>query len=275
MRTLLIDGDAVAWNIAYHPERVYERTVSWVVRQLRDLEATRALIALSDGTGKYFRHEIFPGYKPNRSPRPPQIEDAYNALRAEFEYRAVPGLEADDVLGILGTSPTLRGERVILSRDKDLRSVPGFHYNPFQKDPPPNVVRITAREADYNHLYQTLVGEGSGDGYKGCPGVGPKKVLGILYGEPVLWWKQVVLAFLRAGQAEEDALLQARLARIVRSTEYDYATRKVIPWTPDRIGFVPPVAGPPPASVAEPRPRVRVRPVGRPEPTYQQTGLFS
>jgi DNA polymerase-1 len=44
-----------------------------------------------------------------------------------------------------------------------------------------------------------------------------------------------VCAFKGKGRTEADALLQARVARILRSCDYDLGARRVIPWTPDRM----------------------------------------
>ncbi len=75
-------------------------------------------------------------------------------------------------MGILSTHPTkIQGKKIIVSEDKDMRTIPGWLYNPGpNKDIEPKY--INEFEADRYHLYQTITGD-STDGYKGCPGAGP------------------------------------------------------------------------------------------------------
>jgi DNA polymerase-1 len=42
----------------------------------------------------------------------------------------------------------------------------------------------------------------------------------------------VVALYARYGLTEDDALVQARVARICRASDYDFKDRKVIHWTP-------------------------------------------
>lgn len=187
------------------------------------------------GASPNFRREIDPSYKSARSPRKPlcyatireRAEEKYNCL-------SVPGLEADDVMGILATKPNAQ-KKIIVSQDKDMKTIPSTIWDGEA------LVEITEQEADYWHLYQTLVGDSS-DGYKGCPGVGPKKAALALEGalkEPrhscetfSILWEAVVLLYKAAGLTEEDALRQARLARILRFSDWDSENRKPILWTP-------------------------------------------
>lgn len=229
--TLLIDGDMVAWLVASTARAAEDcgsRAVRWVNRQMRDLHAGRAIICLSDPSRHYFRHAMFPNYKPRRNEVPEGYIDAINAMTDACPTRWLPSLEADDVIGILATCGTL-GQTVIVAIDKDLLTVPGLHFNPHATAR--GIVATSERDADYNHLRQTLVGD-SGDGYGGCPGIGPQTVRRILWGEPWQWWGQCLMAFRARGLTEADALLQARLARILRSEDYDLEKRRVIGWNP-------------------------------------------
>ena len=85
------------------------------------------------------------------------------------KHRAVsiPTLEADDLLGIKATKEAYC---IIISEDKDLKTIPAMVFNP-AKDT--QVTNISQWEADYNHMMQTLTGDQT-DGYAGCPSVGPK-----------------------------------------------------------------------------------------------------
>ena len=64
------------------------------------------------------------------------------------------------------------------------------------------------------------------DNYAGCPGVGDVTARKLL--EKDCSWDTVVSAFEKVGLSEEDALVQARVARILRNT--DYKGTQVILW---------------------------------------------
>jgi DNA polymerase-1 len=100
------------------------------------------------------------------------------------------------------------------------------HFNP-DHDTHPRV--IAENEANYAHMMQTLCGD-STDGYSGCPGVGPKKAEAILANGHT--WDLVLDAFRKAGLSEDEALVQARVARILRHHEFDQRTSEVKLWTP-------------------------------------------
>lgn len=183
-----------------------------------------------------FRQELDPTYKAHRDPRKPLC---YAALRErceeEWDCKAFAGLEADDVMGILATGPKSKGSggaaaaTVIVSQDKDMKTIPATIWDG------QDLVTYSETEADYWHLYQTLIGDTS-DGYKGCPGVGPKKAEKILElrEEATVGgtWREVVAAYEKAGLTEADALVQARLARILRYSDWDNKKKEVKLWTP-------------------------------------------
>lgn len=80
------------------------------------------------------------------------------------------------------------------------------------------------------HLIQTLAGDQT-DGYSGVPGIGVKRAV-TLFEDQGYSWKTVVNAFKDKDLTEDDALMNARLARILTCTDYDPIERAVIPWTP-------------------------------------------
>lgn len=151
------------------------------------------------------------------------VEDRYRTERLH-------GLEADDLLGILATTPPKYDDAIVVSLDKDLRTIPGRHLNPGKETEP---VVVTELEADHSWLMQTLTGDTS-DGYVGIPGVGPKKALKILMNTSSLAakWRRVVEAFRADKLTEADALTQARVARILRRSDYDKDSKSVLLWHP-------------------------------------------
>lgn len=66
------------------------------------------------------------------------------------------------------------------------------------------------------------------------PGIGPKKAADLL--DPFFGideaWPKVVAAFKKAGFGEDEALVQARCARILRNGEFNFKTQKVALWKP-------------------------------------------
>lgn len=195
---------------------------------MEQLKLDKVIICLTDKDN--FRKKILPTYKSNRKDvvKPLLLSSLKDYLAREYESYTRPGLEADDVMGILSTHPRIvQGKKVIISIDKDLTQIPGWYFNP-DKDTKAN--KITAEEGNHFHLMQTLMGDAT-DGYKGCPGIGPKKAEKILAGseDP---WGDIVSAFMSANLTEDDALQQAQVARICQWTNYNYDKAEVIPWTP-------------------------------------------
>ena len=80
------------------------------------------------------------------------------------------------------------------------------------------------------HLIQSMAGDQT-DGYSGCPSIGVKRATTIFENKGYSW-KAVVETFEEKGLTEDDALVNARLARILTAEDYDFKTKKPIPWTP-------------------------------------------
>lgn len=234
---LFIDGDIVLYRAAFASEKVVPAD-DWAIpvgdlreareRVLADLEAYReelcdpdCVVALTDPNDNW-RAELYPEYKQNRrhglERRPVLWEPLRDWLVAELGALFIPTLEADDVLGLHA------GDGIIVSEDKDLRTIPGRLYNPRTR----TLDVITEEEANRNHLLQTLIGD-STDNYPGCPGVGAVRAAKIVEGG----WEAVVEAYVQAGLTDEDALVQARIAYILRPGDYDEETQEVRLWCPD------------------------------------------
>lgn len=228
MLTAVVDGDMVAFLAALSGDRAGASAVGMVRRYMTDLRANRAIVCFSDPSRRYWRHELFAAYEQGRKPHPPEFAAAVEALSVDFMTRTIGGLEADDLMGILATHSSIAGDVVLVAADKDLRTVPGHHYNPRK---PFCIVDVTEHEADRLHMLATLTGDTS-DGYGGCPGVGPERASKAIWGEPELWWGQVVATFRSKQLTADDALLQARLSRICRASDFNFETQTVIPWNP-------------------------------------------
>ena len=203
------------------------------------VEADHTILALSDPEN--FRHKILPTYKSNRkgTRKPMLIPHLRLFVADQWETFQRPGLEGDDVLGILATWGGLKGDKVIITGDKDMNTIPGKVY--MSHKPELGVVNITPEQARYYHMMQTLTGDAT-DGYSGCPSVGPKTAEKILKKveeewEPVLgavpdYWPAVVQQYEKKGLSEEEALVQARVAYILQASHYDFHNRQPILWNP-------------------------------------------
>ena len=77
---------------------------------------------------------------------------------------------------------------------------------------------------------QTLAGDAN-DGYFGVTRVGLKTAEKILNKDGVEW-QTVVNTYEKAGITEEDALLNARMAFILRDGYYNKETKEIKLWTP-------------------------------------------
>jgi len=235
MTLLLIDGDIIAykaaasaetpinwgdglWTLHAHEADVSIRIDEQIHKLTKEAPVQDCIVALSDSEN--YRKELAPYYKANRTNtrKPMLLRWAKEYLQSNYNTIIYRRLEADDVLGILGTANT---DTIIWSEDKDLRTVPAKHWIDGE------VVEISEEEADYNFFVQTLVGDVT-DNYKGCPSVGYKTADKILeFGDG---WGAVVRAYISKGLSEEVALENARLARILRNGEYDIDTGEVKLW---------------------------------------------
>lgn len=171
---------------------------------------------------KNFRKSIYPAYKGHRQRKKPcGYRRVINKLSEEYEVIRMPELEADDAMGIYATA---NPGNIICSPDKDMRQIPGKLYNMDE------LITVTPEEGDSWHYIQTLAGDQT-DGYTGVPGLGVKRAAA-LFEEKGYTWDVVVEAFKSKGLDEKDALMNARLAKILTCKDYDPIQRQVIPWLP-------------------------------------------
>ena len=169
-----------------------------------------------------FRKKILPEYKGHRNRKKPcGFKRVINALRKEYKVIMKPGLEADDSMGIYATK--FPGN-IIASPDKDMRQIPGTLYN-FDE-----TFTITPEGGAAWHLIQSISGDQT-DGYGGVPGIGVKRAEN-LFKEKGYTWKAVVEAFTERNLSEEEALINAPLARILTVDDYDFKKKRPILWSP-------------------------------------------
>ena len=246
MRVLLLDGDI----LLYTSTTQHETEIDWgedfltltcdfkLVRQTLDqtisdlvekTEAEKVEIALSDREN--FRKKINPSYKANRksSRKPICFVPARDYLIDNYDVYIRKTLEADDVIGVRATRPAYSEvcEYIIASPDKDLLTVPGLHWDHREEV----IHQVSEKQADHFFYTQVLTGDAV-DGYSGCPGIGPKKAEKLLESceDHRDYWIKIVNTYESAGLTEDDAIMNARMARILRWN--DYQDTKVDLWNP-------------------------------------------
>lgn len=246
---LLIDGDILCYNASERAETSVcwgddhwsrfgdiqegaQYIDAWIHSKQVDLGGDQVLILFSrKGPKGYFRNEIFPSYKAHRATK--QKPFLFPLLRQycqeAYKTQEEPRLEADDLMGLLSEPG---GTTCIVSSDKDMLTIPGYVCGMEDDDAPQFV---SQEEADFNWLYQTLIGDGT-DGYPGCSKVGPVTARKLLDGSAD--WGKVLEIFSTYMTSEPDieayALTQARMARILRPGEYDFNKKEVKLWSPTK-----------------------------------------
>lgn len=249
-RTLLVDGSILCYRIASALEVATEwehdfwtlhadaNTAKQLLNQslenyLKQLNCKDIIIALDDKEN--FRKKLLPDYKSHRRKirKPIILKSLKEYLSKNYETYTYPTLEGDDTLGILATSDKYKDNCIILSADKDMRTIPCFHH--FMHDN--HTELVDEPTADYHFMFQSLTGDQT-DNFKGCKTVGAIKAERVLHKVnktlPEMW-KAVVEEYKRNNQTPKEALLQARMARILRASDWNNKTKKPILWQAPKI----------------------------------------
>ena len=200
--------------------KIFERELKKVTKAMMDDD-----IVLYFSSTENFRKKIYRDYKGHRLRRKPLgYRRLVNHCKQNYCHQIRKGLEADDSLGIDATrNPST--DNIIVSPDKDMRQIPGVLWNMTD-----DVEEITKEDGDRWHLIQSMAGDPT-DGYPGCPGIGVKRATELLnkHGNK---WEAICQAYKERGLSDDDALLNARLAKILQHTDYDYDRKEPILWTP-------------------------------------------
>jgi DNA polymerase I len=196
-RLLLVDGSSYLYR-AFHampdlravpgdPSSPATGAIRGMINMMASLKSqypANYVACVFDASGPTFRDALYPEYKANRSPMPPdlrsQIEPIHEVMRLlGWPVLAVPGVEADDILGTLARLGAERGMEVIISSgDKDLSQLVNEHItiidtmNGKRRD----IAGVTAEFGVPPSLmldYQNLVGD-TVDNVPGVEKVGPK-----------------------------------------------------------------------------------------------------
>lgn len=147
-----------------------------------------------------YRKDKYPDYKANRgAPRPIYYQEIRDYLITRWgAIITEDGIEADDLVAIRQCKDLKNLETgmfntqelantIIVSKDKDLRTVPGWNYSPITRE----VIWIEDHEAIKFFWTQMLTGDTS-DGIKGIKGIGPVKAEKILSEDTGIYWSDLV-----------------------------------------------------------------------------------
>ena len=242
--TLLIDADVLAFEAAVVAEESIEwKDEMWTVHadmalakarvvnrveEFKDMMKTDSVtMCLTDRAN--FRRVLNPDYKANRSKSrlPIILRQVKQWIIEEYDGQMWANLEADDVISILATDKEMDEETIIVSIDKDFKTVPGifYDYNKGEYHQP------SEEEADNYHLVQAIAGDHT-DGYSGVPGIGVTRAERLLEKEGYTW-ETVTKCYEKAGLTEQDALMNAWMARLLRADNYSFRTNTIKKlWTP-------------------------------------------
>lgn len=238
---LLIDSDFLAYKAAQACEIGIDFGEDVIIAQSQFSEVlkvfhnelnkvTKAMMEdnfiLYFSSTKNFRKKIYPDYKGHRMKRKPLgYKRLVNYCRENHNFKLIEGLEADDTIGIEATR-FADPNNIVVSPDKDMRQIPSTLWD--MKD---DVVEITKDDGDRWHLIQSLSGDPT-DGYSGCPGIGVKRATELL-DKNENKWEAVCKAYRDRGLSDDDALLNARLAKILQKEDFDHDRNQPILWTPN------------------------------------------
>ena len=269
-KTLLIDADVLFYLFAHRNEYIIQwpegdssrfidegiataEFEDFIFGLLEKLECSEYFLCVSSDYN--FRYKVLPTYKHNRTDlvKPELWQVLYDHAHAHHPIKTIMWLEADDVMGVLGSKDP--DKYIVASIDKDLKTVPCTLYN-WNHDKKPRL--ISQEEADRWFYMQAVAGDPT-DGYSGCPDIGMGKAEVIVSdlvklvpyehtfkrgkrkGETETRfmketadsvWEAIVSHYEAKGLNESFAIRQAQVARILRVEDYDFEKKEPILWKP-------------------------------------------
>lgn len=172
----LIDGDILVYRIGYSSEDVPERLAGFRLKEYFNEIIESLLISdytthITSNDKSNYRFSIDSSYKANRTqPKPKHYDYLRNCLvdYSNYKTKISVGLEADDSIGIESQQFKKVSDYCIITVDKDLNQIPGWHYN-FVKKKKFYINKLNGLRFFYKQL---LMGDNA-DNIKGILGIGP------------------------------------------------------------------------------------------------------
>lgn len=175
----IIDGDGIVYACGFmfdkateerggeeEPLHVLYGAVKGMVHSLTDAAwCDEYELYISGSTN--FRIDMYPEYKANRAsaPQPTKKAEIRAYMRVSLGAILTDGIEADDACGIAVWKNM--ANTVLVSVDKDLNMIPGYHYNYHAKHKSKGVYYISPLDAIRTFYKQVL----KGDATDNVPGV--------------------------------------------------------------------------------------------------------
>ena len=217
-KLLLIDGDMVAHRCARSCEptkaKPYLESLDEAIFRSNDLlyriintfASTEYRLFISGD--RNFRKQLDPSYKANRAsqPKATHLDPIRELLVREWQAEICDGYEADDGIGMAHNELT-----IIVSNDKDFRTLEGEHFNPVKNE----FEVVDEQMAAYNFYSLMLIGDPP-DNIRGVDGVGAVGAKRILSNLDSIEMHNTVRGLYKD---EKRFLLNYRLFRILRSVE--------------------------------------------------------
>lgn len=238
MAVALIDADSIYFRVACVTKnqkdirKGIDHTMKEIEREVMTatFEEVTMMVAVK-GRGNY-RKDLFPEYKAQRKPLEEDMKAAlnygHNYMVEKWSAVQADGMEADDLVSIWAYEAREAEEQyVICGIDKDLRQIPGNHYNFGKKEHD----FIDDDTANLNLMLQCLTGD-STDNIPGIKGIGPKKAATILNGVPMARrWDRVRAAW-RAKSAGNVNVSYDLLRMLTSWEDFDGIKAKITGETP-------------------------------------------
>jgi 5'-3' exonuclease len=179
----MVDGDGMPVNALYG----FGRFLGDLLEQARPQHVA---VAFDESLTSSFRNAIYPAYKKNREPAPPELKRQFALCRQLCRLLGVAEFgsgthEADDIIGTIATRLRGSGHRaVFVTRDKDLAQLirDGDHYWDYAGARRFAYADIEGRfgvQPERMADYLALTGD-SVDNIPGVPGIGPKTAAALL-----------------------------------------------------------------------------------------------
>ena len=241
----LIDGSSYVFR-AYHAARTNLSTslgeptgavyifTSMLLRFIKDHAPSHVAVSFDKGR-ETFRRELYPDYKANRPPAPPDLLSQWERIRQMVMAFDIPiieqeGVEADDILGTLSKKLENRGYDVVLvTGDKDFCQLVTPHavLLDTMKNKVTDIGGVRERFGVTPNLVADILGLAgdTSDNIPGVPGIGEKTAAGLVAAlgdlENVIANIDTAPATRKRREAVAEHAEQARLSKLLATIRTD------------------------------------------------------
>ena len=180
IKLLLLDGDLITFRVSVLglPLGLSKKIVDTTILSISERLKCKEGIFFLSGPNQYRKimsaSSTGPKYKGNRDGSEPEHRQALNDyLISDYDAVVLDGVEADDGMGIVQSYAMDNfgdAHTCIVTNDKDLDQIPGWHYN----YPKKKLYWVTQKQADHFLNVQMITGDVA-DNVMGIRGMGPKK----------------------------------------------------------------------------------------------------